>query len=432
MVTMISELPEGGGEHDPEAASALTLPWLLQLRWLAFLTQAVLIAAAVSARWPPISSAVWALVAVGVVSNVLLGMLARCRPRIGSRALIGGVMLADVLLLTSMLMLTGGPSNPFAVVFLVNVTLAAVTLGPGWTWTIVVASVGGYASLFAWPTVPLHHLERGHEWLAHLGGMWLAFATTAVLIALFVTGVTRTLARRERKLAELRALASHNERLASLTALAAGAAHELATPLASIAVAAGELERTGKEHALSAVTGDAELIRSQVARCRDILDRMSGRASGTWIETAQPVQVDDIVRLLRDELGAERTTRLQVDAQRGLPILARRAALVQALSGLLRNAFEASKHEERVSLTVSVDAARSAFVIRDRGCGMSADVLAHAGEAFFTTKAAASGRGLGLFVARLFAERHGGKLTVESFPGRGTTAVLELPHPADR
>ncbi|HTY79966.1 MAG TPA: ATP-binding protein [Candidatus Bathyarchaeia archaeon] len=388
-----------------------------------------MISAAAYAGWPPISQAVWGLVGVGVLSNVGLGELTRRGRRVVSRTLIGGVMLADVLLLTSLLVLTGGSSNPFAVVYLVNVTLAAVTMGAGWTWTIVIASTAGYAGLFAWPPLALH---PGHEWPSHLAGMWLAFVTTAVLIALFVTGVTRTLARREQEVAALRALAARNERLASLTALAAGAAHELATPLGSIAVAAGELERTAREEKLTSVAGDAELIRSQVVRCRDILDRMSGRASAKWIEDRRPLSIDEIVQLLREELGAAQSARLRVEATHGLPVLARPAALVEALGSLVRNAFEASGPDDSVSLAVTADAERLAFAVRDRGAGMSAEVLARAGEAFFTTKAAASGRGLGLFLARLFAERHGGKLVVESAPGQGTTAVLELPRDAGR
>jgi two-component system sensor histidine kinase RegB len=324
--------------------------------------------------------------------------------------------------------LTGGAANPFAVVFLVNVTLAAVTLGAGWTWTIAAVSIAAYASLFAWPTVPAHPVRSGGEWPAHLAGMWLAFATTAALIAFFVIGVTRTLAQRERKLADLRALAARNERLVSLTALAAGAAHELATPLASIAVAAGELGREGS----SSVRSDAELIRSQVARCRDILDRMSGRASGKWLEVARPVPIAEIAGLLREEIGAERAARFRVDAERGGSIRTCPAALVQALGNLVRNAFEASGLAGEVTLVISLRAGRVAFVVQDRGAGMPADVLARAGEAFFSTKGGASGRGLGLFVARLFAERHGGALTVHSAPGRGTTAVLELPRDTDR
>jgi len=417
-------------ELDPDAAPRLTLPWLLRLRWLAFLTQTALIAAAVYGGWPPTTHVVWALVGLGVLSNLALTILNHRQILLGSRSLVGGIMLADVLLLTAMLTVTGGPSNPFAVVFLVNVTLAAVTLGSGWTWAIVLSSIGGYASLFAWPTVPHHHAAGSPAWPAHLAGMWLAFATSAGLIALFVTGVTRTLARRERELTELRAGAARSERLASLTALAAGAAHELATPLATIAVAAREMERVADQHDLASLAEDVSLIRSQVDRCRDILDRMSGRASGKWIDTPRSVPLDEIVGLLRVELGAEQRAHLRTEVEPGLVVLAPCAGLVQALGNLVANALDASGPDGVVSLAVTARDSRIAFVVRDRGHGMSAETLNRASEPFFTTKPPGSGYGLGLFLVRLFAERHGGTLAIDSVPRQGTTVVLELPREA--
>lgn len=415
---------------DADAAPRLTLPWLLRLRWLAFLTQTALIAAAVYGGWPPTTHVVWALVGLGVLSNLALTILNHRRIVLGSRSLVGGILLADVLLLTAMLTVTGGPSNPFAVVFLVNVTLASVTLGSGWTWAIVLSSIGGYASLFAWSAGPHQHEAGSPAWPAHLAGMWLAFATSAVLIALFVTGVTRNLARRERELTELRAFAARNERLASLTALAAGAAHELATPLASIAVAARELERAADRHDMPSLADDVSLIRSQVHRCRDILDRMSGRASGKWIDTPRPVQLEEIVRLLRGELGADRHPRLRIDVEPGLVVFAPCAGLVQVLHNLVANALDASGPGDVVSLAATASNSRVAFVVRDRGHGMAADTLKRVGEPFFTTKPPGSGYGLGLFLVRLFAERHGGTIAIDSAPRQGTTVSLELPREA--
>jgi two-component system sensor histidine kinase RegB len=260
--------------------------------------------------------------------------------------------------------------------------------------------------------------------------MWLAFATSAVLIALFVTGVTRTLARRERELTELRAFAARNERLVSLTALAAGAAHELATPLATIAVASCELDRVADRHDMPGLAEDVSLIRSQVDRCRDILDRMSGRASAKWIDTPRSVPLDEIVELLRVELGAERLARVRIDVEPGLVVLAPSAGLVQALRNLVMNALDASRPDDAASLAATARDSRVAFVVRDRGHGMSAETLNRVSEPFFTTKPPGSGYGLGLFLVRLFAERLGGTLAIDSVPGQGTTVVLELPREA--
>lgn len=413
-----------------DAAPRLTLPWVIRLRWAALTAQAVIAVAGSFTGWLPAHDTVILLVALGAASNVGLMIASRLPALTGSKGLVGWTLVLDVVLLTALLTVTGGPSNPFTVVYLVYVTLAAVALGAGWTWLIVATAVGGYASLFLWPPPPVDHSAHTDGLPSHLAGMWVAFATSAAVIAFFVTGVTRTLARRERELADMRQVATRHERLASLTTLAAGAAHELATPLASIAVAARELERSSADLGAPAVTEDARLIRSQVERCRLILDQMSGRASQEWVEAPRTVRVKDVVSLVQDGLDAGRRARLEIDVPPDLQVQTASAGLVQALLNLVRNAFDASPADGIVSLLARPSAQVLSFHVQDRGTGMPADVLARAGEPFFTTKAPGAGYGLGLFLVRLFAERHGGTLTITSEPGRGATVRLDLPRDA--
>ncbi len=405
----------------------LTLALLVRLRWAALVSQALLVGLAFASGWLSGSVVILLLVAVGVLSNVAL-MAGLSRGAVAdSNPLIGTVLVGDVVLLTAMLGITGGPSNPFTVLLLVYVTLAAVTLGPRWTWVVVASALVGYGSLFF--VVPQSITQTNHLMAtlpSHLAGMWFAFAASAASIAVFVTGVTRTLARRERELAALRLVAARDARLASLTTLAAGAAHELATPLASIAVAARELERLAASRALSDVAEDAGLISSQITRCRDILDQMSGRASQEWLEAPGPVHARDVVREVCDGLPVEQAGRLRVHGEGTVSLVTPRAGLVLALRNLVRNAFDASPQSGVVQLTVTASDDRVAFVVEDHGCGMPGDVLEHAGEPFFTTKPAGTGYGLGLFLVRLFAERQGGHLDIRSTSAEGTTVVLEL------
>jgi len=337
--------------------------------------------------------------------------------------IIGGL----ILLLTAMLAITGGPSNPFTVLLLVYVTLAAVTVGARWTWVVVAVALIGYGSLFF--VIP-ESVTQGNHLMAtlpsHLAGMWFAFAASAVSIAAFVTGVTRTLAKRERELAALRLVTARDARLASLTTLAAGAAHELATPLGSIAIAARELERLASARKLEDVGEDAGLITSQVKRCRDILDQMSGRASQQWLEAPQSVHARDVVKEVCEGLPSEQAGRLNVHGEDEISLVTSRAGLVLALRNLVRNAFDASPGDALVELTVTAAHQRVAFVIEDHGSGMTGEVLEHAGEPFFTTKPAGAGYGLGLFLVRLFAERQGGRVDIRSTSPAGTTVVLEL------
>lgn len=410
-----------------DAAPRVTLSWLIGLRWAALVAQAVLLAIAThyqvlaTSRWPAL------LVALGALSNVGLVVLDRVPGLVDSRALLGAALLTDVLLLSGLLMVTGGPANPFSIVFLVYVTLAAVALGAGWTWLIVTTSVSGYAALFIWHIPLSEHAAHAAGLPSHLAGMWLAFAAGAALIAFFVTGVTGTLARRERELEEMRVRAAQHERLASLTTLAAGAAHELATPLASISVAAGELERAVLASGADDFLEDIRLIRSQVQRCRVILDQMSGRANPEWVGGDAPVPVAEAIRRVGDELGPAVFPRLRIEGDSTLLVAAPPSGLVQVLFNLVKNAFDASPPDGVVSLRIETRHRDAAFVVTDHGMGMSPEVLARAGEPFFTTKAAGTGFGLGLFLVRLFAERHGGHLEIDSRPNAGTRAVLSLP-----
>ena len=212
-----------------------------------------------------------------LVSNLLLAWARRAIAF--PRALCGAALTLDTLLLTGLLHATGGASNPFSVLYLVYITLAAVVLGARWTWFLAALSVGCYGLLFA-AFVPLEHVSHLAPGMQlHLQGMWVAFCVAAVLTAYFVVQMSTAIEQRDAEMSAMRDRAARSERLASLTTLAAGAAHELGTPLATIAVAARELERSIR--ALPAVRDaalveDAALIRSEVDRCRAILEPPGG------------------------------------------------------------------------------------------------------------------------------------------------------------
>ena len=206
------------------------------------------------------------------------------RPAAFPRAWCGAALTLDTLLLTGLLHATGGASNPFSVLYLVYITLAAVVLGARWTWFLAALSVGCYGLLFA-THLPLEHAcHLAPEMQLHLQGMWVAFCVAAVLTAYFVVQMSTAIERRDAEMSAMRDRAARSERLASLTTLAAGAAHELGTPLATIAVAARELERSiralpGAQAA--ALVEDATLIRSEVDRCRAILNRLGAQVGQT-------------------------------------------------------------------------------------------------------------------------------------------------------
>ena len=257
------------------------------------------------------------------------------------------------------------------------------------------------------------------------------------VLAYFIGRVLLALRTREEELANMRERAAQNERLASLTTLAAGAAHELGTPLGTIAVIAKELEReanlVGPESpptpGLSTLAEDAALIRQQVDRCRQILERMRGDVAGRSSDEPGRCSVDDVVEAVRGQLRVDAYERLAVIRPRPLPeIAAPLRAVQQAVQFLVNNAFDASPPDAPVELEVDATEERAVRItVRDRGTGMDEETLRRATEPFFTTKDPGRGMGLGLFLVRLVAERNGGRLRLDSTAGRGTTAVLELP-----
>jgi two-component system sensor histidine kinase RegB len=411
-------------EATPESISR----WLVRLWWTTAALDAIVVATSFvlpSGAFP--LRRVAPLVAASALINAeRAGQLARGRPRF--RFVSAASLLLDVLLLTSLLELSGGPSNPFSVIYAVQIALAALTLGRRWAYLTAAWSALCYGVLIVWhleELVPAHH--RFVDFPTHLFTMWLAMATLAELAAHFAGAASRAIAQRERQLDAMRQQAARAERLMSLTTLAAGAAHELSTPLATIAIASKELERALARLSVPAeCSADAHLIRAEVDRCQLILDQMSGRAGGSAAELPEAVPIAHLLADVKARLPADLAARLQIQPAPALPtIVVARAGLVQVLLSLIKNAFDASAGLEPVTLNVTSDRGMFAFVVQDRGQGMSPEMLRRAGEPFYTTKEAGRGFGLGLFLARVFAERCGGSLSLQS--DRGTTAVLNLP-----
>ena len=324
----------------------ISLDWLIRLRWGAVAGQVATIAAAWWLFRPPLPlERLAAFVLALLVSNLLLRW-ARAAVAF-PRALCGAALTLDTLLLTGLLHATGGASNPFSVLYLVYITLAAVVLGARWTWFLAALSVGCYGLLFV-THLPVEHASHlAPEMQLHLQGMWVAFCVAAVLTAYFVVQMSRAIERRDAEMSAMRDRAARSERLASLATLAAGAAHELGTPLATIAVAARELERSiralpGAQAA--ALVEDATLIRSEVDRCRAILNRLGAQVGQTPGEA--PVEIDGRGaargrRALRPGAGSGPAARPWPRGNAAVRVP--RNAVLQVAANLLRNALDAGE-----------------------------------------------------------------------------------------
>jgi two-component system sensor histidine kinase RegB len=348
------------------------------------------------------------------------------------RALVAVSLAADALLLTGLLDITGGPFNPFIVMYVTYVWLAFVTTGPRWGVLVTAASLAGFGWLLldhVQAEMAEHH--RLNDFPTHLFTMWFSGAAIAELVAHYVSRARAALASRQQQLDDARERALRSEHLASLTTLAAGAAHELSTPLATIAVAARELERQADRLAVTlppveGLKADATLIRTEVDRCQVILDGMSGRAPGSATAAAEPLTAAALAQRVRDRLADDEQRRLRVDiASDLLAPAAVSPGMVQAVSSLLRNAFQASDPQAEVVLRLEQRGSMVHVEVCDRGSGMLPEIARRAGEPFYTTKEPGRGMGLGLFLTRTFVERAGGTLRFDT--ADGTTAVLEIP-----
>jgi two-component system, sensor histidine kinase RegB len=418
-------------EYSTPAAVPLTgpdtaLPWILRLRYAMAAAQLVtsfgvryFLNIDLPAGWIAIAPA------LVVVSNF---WLEHRKVSVAESTLIGWLFVLDTICLTVVLMLSGGVYNPFSLLYLVQITLSAAILTPRQTWGLGALSTFCFGLLFLWyrPIEALEATHHGGGSSLHLTGMWIGFVVTAVLIAIFSGKISKLLRAREASLLRMQEELARTDRLASLATLAAGAAHELNTPLATIAVAAKELERYATQKVQdSAVAEDSRLIRTEVDRCREILRRLSS----DWAEPAGEEIEPVATRSLADAVASAFQPALEIEMARDADVALRipRHAVEQALMALVRNAIDASPAESAVRLSIARRERSVVFNVTDSGCGMSSETLRRAGEPFFTTKEPGRGMGLGIFLVRTLADRLGGQLLLESKLGRGTEARLELP-----
>jgi two-component system sensor histidine kinase RegB len=412
---------------EPVSPARINFGWLIRLRFATIAGQALTIAAVrfgmnLEIPLAPLS----ALVGLALVSN--LACIAAARAGTPEDWWLLAVMALDVLTFSGLLYFTGGPENPFSFLYLVPIAIAAITLRAAWTWMLVLLSLTSSLVLFArHQPLPMAGGHAGHMAL-HLRGMWVAFGVASAFIVYFLMRVRRALAARDQELDASRSLAARQERLASLATLAAGAAHELATPLSTIAVIAKDLERAVGAAGTPGAADDVRLMRDEVERCRRILARMRVDAGDPAGERFARVSV----RELLDDCLTEAAVDVTVDDATALCTTALPLhAFGQALRGLVDNARQASPPGAPVTLRVATeglaDPRRLIFEIADHGAGISSDLLVRVGEPFFTTKPAGQGMGLGIFLARAIVERLGGELSIRSAPGAGTTATLWLP-----
>jgi two-component system sensor histidine kinase RegB len=334
-------------------------------------------------------------------------------------------LLADVAALTALLYLSGGSTNPFVSLYLLPLTIAATALTARYAWAMAGLTIACYSALMFF-YLPLGHGHEMHSsaFNLHVLGMWANFLVSAVLIASFVATMSASIRRRDRELAVARERALRDEQVLALGTFAAGAAHELGTPLSTIAVLARELER---QHAAEpGLREDLKLLRGQVDNCKRIITSLTTTAGLARAGQARRQSVEDFLAdvaekwsLIRPQVRLD----LHCTGAGAAPQIIGEETVRQTLINILNNAAEASP--QAVEIEGTWNGSELAIEVRDRGPGITDDIAEKAGRAFFSTKA--EGRGLGLFLANTTIERLGGSVALFNREGGGGCTRVTIP-----
>lgn len=427
--------------------------WLIKLRWIAVFGQLLTITAVIVVLKIdlPMPGALLTVLGLTAASNAVLSGWIRShaaskRPEPDYPNLIPGVVLVmDMLSLTALLFGSGGPSNPFVTFFLVNVSLGAILLQRQWSWGLTLLAVAcflllvyNHATIVPLTISPDLLPVRETSSISLLqAGLIVSFVLCCAVMTYFGTRITDELRQQEAGLRQVQQLQASSEKLEALGTLAAGTAHELATPLSTIAVVARDVEKFFETHPLDdpnalEVIDDIRLIRSQLDRCRSILNRMAGQAGQAVGETIQTMTIADLWDLVLEDLAPEVESQnlVQVDLPAELADEELRVpsiVLSQALRGLVQNALDASQPGQPVQVTIRGYQTHWHWLVTDHGSGIPPEVLKRISEPFFSTKPVGKGMGLGVFLARNVIERLGGNIDLSSIPGVGTQVAVRLP-----
>lgn len=352
------------------------------------------------------------LIAFWVIISIVTWVRLRRAAPAGPRELLLHISI-DLFVLTALLVISGGPANPLTALFLPYVAMSAAVLPASLAGFVAILSIAAYSSLWFF-SLPLTVEDADRAMQMHLVGMWLTFAVSALLIVAFIAHITAALRRREQQLAAAREQALRDERVVALGNLAAGAAHELGTPLATMAVIAGELVR---DPALpDELREEVRLLSSQVVICKGLISRLTERAGIQRAEGGKGIAVDQWLRQLVERWQAQRPSvspRLCIESTEAAPRIFVDTTLEQALLNLFNNAADVSPQDVDIRVAWCVGAAPSLQVdILDRGPGVDDDLLAQAGREFFTRRP--DGTGIGLFLAHAAINRQGGDIVMTS------------------
>lgn len=428
-------LPEDDTQALTQPAHPLRLDTLILLRWLAIAGQAVSVMFVYFGLGFPLPLA-GCLVLVGLSVLLNLGLWFRFGPAHRPGGRLAFFQLAyDCLQVGGLLYLTGGLGNPFALLLIAPVSISASVL-PVRETVLLAILAGGIATALSVFHLPLPWYPQApfSPPALYLTGMWLAVLCGVA----FVAGYTSKVAHEARQLVDALTVTelalSRQQQLSALDGLAAAAAHELGTPLATIALAAKEMRNDAPS---AEMAEDIDLILGQVSRCRAILGKLRNLRPG-GSDLFDRASLSEIVAELakpheHSSAGAGKTIAISRSQHGGPePVIARNVGLLYGLGNLIENAVQFAR--ARIAITAGWDDARVVITIADDGPGFPPELLSRLGEPYLTTRwrggesdprhpEGAGGLGLGVFIAKTLLERSGARLRFFNARANGHACV---------
>ena len=400
---------------------------LVQLRWLAVAGQlaTILLTQVIFQIRLPMMAMLGVLSALVLLNAASLARL-RSKAPITNGALFGALLL-DVAALSAQLYLSGGATNPFVSLFLLQVVLGSVLLDRWSSWMLVAATSLSFALLtqFYRPIVLPSTIERT-LFALHVQGMWVCFALVAVLLVLFVSRINVNLRTQDRRLAAIQRQAVEEEHIVRIGMLASGAAHELGTPLSSLSVILGDWRHIDAIAKDPDLLNDVEDMQAEIQRCKAIVTGILMSSGDPRGEEAAATTVRALFdRVIADWSQARDFRAVDYDDRFGEDVpIASDVVLQQAVFNLLDNAAEVSAGA--ISIVLSRVDDMVVLTVRDQGPGFANEQLANVGKPYNSSKSEL-GRGLGLFLVSNVTRKLGGSLTARNIDGAGAEVMICLP-----
>ncbi|MBE9516352.1 MAG: HAMP domain-containing histidine kinase [Proteobacteria bacterium] len=328
-------------------------------------------------------------------------------------------LVLDVTLFTILLYLSGGSTNPFAPAYLLPLAMTVVALPGIYVWAMFALTASCYTFLLYY-FVPLP-MAHAHGFEMHVWGMWAGFMFSAGLFATFATRVAATVRARDKMIADMREQQARQDKVVALGTLAAGAAHELGTPLSTMAVLLKEMQ---SDEVID--KNNISTLQSQLGRCKTILATLSASAGGLRAESGGSEAVDGYINRLMEqwrELRPDAKAELIMFGETPAPHIMADRTLDQAIINVLNNAADASIDD--IVIEVGWDKNVMDIKVLDRGPGLAQELVDAAGKIILSTKQ--EGLGVGLYLSYTTLERLGGEIRMYNREHGGACCQLHLP-----